>query len=138
MKYALVIVAILAFFTQTAFAMVSTGENSDSLSVVIVGKWADKMENFVLSVSSVTQYFADGTVKMDATASMFGKKLKLEVKGFWRIVGRRLTMTAAQSSYPRLFPPGTVTNDEIVSISSTQMILVGEDGKRSVSEHIEP
>jgi hypothetical protein len=137
MKSVLVMITMLAFIAQTAFATVETGGASDpSLSVVIVGKWAEKAGNFALSLSGVTQYFADGAARMDATASVLGKKFEIVVKGFWKIVGRRLTMTATQSSHPRLFPPGTETNDEIVSISSTQMILLDENGKREVCERV--
>lgn len=137
MKSVLVMVTMLALIAQTAFATVVTGGASDlPLSEVIVGKWAEKTENFAFSLTGVTEYFADGTARMDATGSVLGTEFKMVVKGFWKIVGRHLTMTATQSTHPRLFPPGTETNDEIVSISPTQMILQDEDGKHQVCKRV--
>jgi len=130
-------VTMLAFIAQTAFAAVVTGGASDlPLSEVIAGKWAEKTEFFALSLSGVTEYFADGTARMDATGSVPGKEFKMVVKGFWKIVGRRLTVTATQSNHPRLFPPGTETNDEIIFISPIQMTLLDEDGERQVCKRV--
>jgi hypothetical protein len=136
-KYLLSIAFIL--LAQVASAVPTQDSGSvPSLATMIVGKWADKSSHSVLQVSGVTEYLSDGTARMEATATVLGRKfLTVSVKGFWRIVGRQLIMTATESTHPKLLPPGNDTSDEIVSITSTEMILLNEDGKRQVCERIE-
>jgi hypothetical protein len=130
--------AAFVFFAQVAWASpTQDSPSTPSLAMMIVGKWAEKASNSVLQASGTTEYLPDGTARMETTATVFGKKLlTVTVKGLWRIVGRQLIMTATESSHPKLLPPGEDTRDEIVSITSTELVLLDEDGKRQVSERI--
>ena len=140
MKNQLVITMLLLLFLLTPETQAAISEspyNSDaSFSAVIIGCWAGKHSNELLSVSGVTCYYLDGKAEMIAESKMGENKISISTKGTWKIANRKLIITVTDNNQPHLLPIGTIITAYIMSISTDKMILISDDGIELIRDRV--
>jgi hypothetical protein len=137
MRILLIISVIFSFFAQPALANTTRGNDSDlSLSTAILGQWIAKNETEAFTLTSIIEYFEDGTVRMDSTLSLLRTNIKIQVKGKWEISKNRLVLIVTGSSHPEILKEGDVTVDEIITITPEKMVLIDSKGRKLIRERV--
>ena len=115
-------------------ASITTSESNLSDSVIrdkLIGSWVCDVRDTLCS-PGVSTYNKDGTLDYVAYGSEKCEKIETKVKATWRIEKGKLIIIVQKSEGLLQFSPGYIVVDNVLEISDSSKVLVGEDGHRQL------
>lgn len=114
--------------------LVARAETDEDLRTRLVGRWTEERSAGCTRYRQQMKLEADGRFEVNGLTDDCGKVSLFTWRGTWSVKNFRFAYTTVDSSQPDRFRPGAVLEDEIVSVSDTEWVMLEQStGAKSVA-----
>ncbi len=114
--------------------LVARADTDEDLRRRLVGRWTEERNAGCTRYRQQVKLEADGRFEVNGLTDDCGKVTLFTWRGTWSVKNYRFAYRTADSSQPERFRPGTVLEDEIVSVSDTEWVMLEQStGAKSVA-----
>jgi hypothetical protein len=112
------IILIIAFAVWRTF---SAPPPDAEASKMLVGNWlAPRLQYHAISRTAAFAFKRDGTFSSYGVFNRGNEKIRIEVRGKWRVKGGILIEELTASDHPDLAPVGLVTRDTLLAVTDKE------------------
>jgi hypothetical protein len=114
--------------------IIARADTDEDLRRRLVGRWSEERNAGCTRYRQQVKLEADGRFEVNGLTDDCGKVTLFTWRGTWYVKGFRFGYVTVDSSEPERFRPGAVLEDEIVSVTDTEWVMLEQStGARSVA-----
>ncbi len=114
--------------------LAARADTDEDLRARLVGRWTEERSAGCTRYRQQMKLEADGRFEVNGLTDDCGKVTLFTWRGTWSVKGFRFAYKTVDSSQPERFRPGTVLEDEIVSVSDSEWVMLEQStGAKSVA-----
>ncbi len=114
--------------------LAARADTDEELRARLIGRWTEERNAGCTRYRQQMKLEADGRFEVNGLTDDCGKVTLFTWRGTWYVKGFRFGYVTAESSQPERFRPGAVLEDEIVSVSESEWVMLEQStGTKSVA-----